>query len=55
MATIEGKVSVGIAREEDGAEVDFEGHGLHPTVHTDIPLRCKKQTQGKVYRGDFVI
>ena len=41
MATIEGQVGVSVARKEDGAEVDLEGDGLHPTVHTDIPLRCK--------------
>lgn len=40
VATIEGQVSVGVAGEEDRTEVDFEGDGLHPTVHTDIPLRC---------------
>lgn len=43
MATIEGQVSVGVARKENRAEVDFEGDGLHPTVHADIPLSCKTQ------------
>lgn len=44
MATIEGHVGVCIARKEDRAEVDLEGDGLHPTVDTDIPLRCKTHT-----------
>lgn len=40
MATIEGKVRVGVARKENRAEIDLEGDGLHPAVHADIPLRC---------------
>jgi len=51
MATIEGHVSVCVARKEDRAEVDLEGDGLHPTVHTDIPLRCKTHTQTQVHTG----
>lgn len=45
MTTVEGQVSVGVAGKEDGAEVDLEGDGLHPTVHTDIPLSCRTHTQ----------
>lgn len=40
MATVEGQVSVSIARKKDRAEIDLEGNGLHPTVDTDIPLSC---------------
>lgn len=47
MATIEGQVGVGVAGEEDRAEVEFEGDGLHPTVHADIPLRCKTRIHTK--------
>lgn len=51
MATIEGQVSVSVAREENRAKVDFEGDGLHPTVHTDVPLRCRRHTQRQVDTG----
>lgn len=44
MATVEGQVGVGVAREEDGAEVDLEGDRLHAAVHADVPLRCKRHT-----------
>lgn len=42
VASIEGQVSVGVSGEEDGAEVDLEGDGLHSAVDTDVPLSCKR-------------
>lgn len=43
VATVEGQVSVGVARKEDWAEVDLQGDGLHPAVNADIPLRFEEQ------------
>ena len=43
MATIEGQISVNIAREENGAKVDLEGDGLYSTVHTNVPFRCHRE------------
>lgn len=43
MTTVEGQVSIGVAGKQHGAKVYFEGDGLHPTVHTDVPLRCEKR------------
>lgn len=48
MATIEGQVRIRVAREENRAEVDFEGDGLHPAVHADVPLRWRTQTRKAV-------
>lgn len=45
MATIECQICVSVARKKHWAEVDLEGDGLHPTVHTDIPLRCTQNTK----------
>lgn len=44
MPTVESQVSIRVAGEQDGAEVDFECDGLNSTVHTDISLRWKKHT-----------
>lgn len=43
MATVESQVGVSVAGKEDGAEVDLEGEGLHPAVHTDVSLGCNKK------------
>lgn len=42
VASIEGQVGVGVSREEDGAEVDLEGDGLHSAVDADVPLSWAK-------------
>lgn len=42
MATVEGQVSVGVAGEENRTKVDLEGDCLHPTVHTNVPLRWER-------------
>lgn len=41
--TVEGQVSVGVTRKEDGAEVDLKGDGLHATVNADVPLRWNQR------------
>lgn len=40
VSSVEGQVSVSVARKEDRAEVDLKGDGLHAAVNADIPLRC---------------
>lgn len=39
MATVERKVCNCVAGEEHWAEVNLQGHGLNPAVHTDVALR----------------
>lgn len=51
MATVEGQICVGVAGEKHGAEVDFQGDGLNPAVHADVPLSWggrRKQRGGNV-------
>lgn len=43
IVTVQGQICVGIAGEEHGAEVDLQGDGLNPAVHTDVPLTCRSQ------------
>lgn len=43
VASVEGQVGVGVSGEEDGAEVDLEGDGLHPAVDADVPLSWAKR------------
>lgn len=54
MATVEGQIGVGVAREENGAEIDLESDGLYPTIHTDIPLRCSPNTIMRMHYVDTV-
>lgn len=50
VASIEGQVGVGVPGEEDGAEVDLEGDGLHSAVDADVPLSWAKG-QKVIYTG----
>ena len=51
VATVQGQVCVGVAGEEHGAEVDLQGDGLNPTVHTDVPLTWRNREEGKQTEG----
>lgn len=48
MATVEGQVSVKVAREENGAKVDFKGDGLNSTVYTNVSFRWNTPTHTHV-------
>lgn len=43
MVTVQGQICVSVAREEHGAEVDLQGDGLNPAVHTDVPLTWRSR------------
>lgn len=52
VATVQGQIGVGVAREKHRAEVDLQGDGLNSTVHTDVPLTCRHRGR-KVTSGSF--
>ena len=44
VASVEGQICVGVAREQHWAKVDLQGDGLHPAVNADVSLRWNTQT-----------
>lgn len=38
MVTVQGQIRIGVAGEQNRAEVDLQGDGLHAAVHADVPL-----------------
>lgn len=54
VASIEGQVGVGVSREEDRAEVDLEGDGLHAAVDADVPLSWAKGKRSFTF-GDSLL
>lgn len=51
VATIQGQICVGVAREEHGAKVDLQGDGLNPAVNTDVPLTWRNRVEGRQKEG----
>lgn len=47
VATVQGQICVSVAGEEHGAEVDLQGDGLNPAIHTDVPLSWRNREEGK--------
>lgn len=45
VATVQSQVCIGVAGEEHRAEVDLQGDGLHPAVHTDVPLAWRNKEE----------
>lgn len=47
VASIQGQICISVAGEQHRAEVDFQGDGLNPAVHTDVPLSWRNREGAK--------
>lgn len=47
VATIQGQICVSVAGKQHRTEVDLQGNGLNPTVHTDVPLAWRNREGAK--------
>lgn len=55
MAAIQGQVSVGVAGKKHRAKINFQSDGLHPTVHTDVPLSYREKKRHVQFIGRLFV